>query len=395
MEIEDQDEILELNNDLDIDLLYILTNNLKPIKMNMQSLFLLRGITMQLDDLAKSKKRNQNLENESFKQILKDLKCLDSEIKNNTNINILTDEEKPKHYLILNKTLKEIDESKVPKINRFIDDIINLQNSNKNTLKNVKQYDEMEIEEEIDNEKNEMKNNNKIKKKQQKQSDNNELKSKKDISIIKIPKSIKEKIENIYYEDKYTKSKNITYKNKIFEDETLTKTESNKRNELMTELKKLKKDPKSYKQLFTTDIYIKNENTQPIYSKQFYLKYEFENIKITRKYIWFKLIKEKPELNLSYYIITKNEENKKETFHIYIQSDINIYLKITKDPNNQAKLITPFNFILDDNSGKIIITPTIFTCQSIKVITNQILDDKNYLTNMNIEKTLLNKTTKK
>ena len=59
MEIEDENEILELNNNEDLDLLYILKNNLKPVKMNLQSLFLLRWITMQLEVLAKSKKKKR------------------------------------------------------------------------------------------------------------------------------------------------------------------------------------------------------------------------------------------------------------------------------------------------------------------------------------------------
>ena len=178
MEIEDENEILELNNNEDLDLLYILTNNLKPVKMNLQSLFLLRGITIQLEMLAKSKKRHENFENESFKQILEDLKYLDDEIKNNTNKNILTNEEKPKYYSIINNDLKVIEENKLLKINTFINNIINLQNSTKNTINKEKQNDKMEIEEEIDsNDNNEINNNikNKKNKNKIKNSKNNEF----------------------------------------------------------------------------------------------------------------------------------------------------------------------------------------------------------------------------
>ena len=215
MEIEDENEILELNNNEDLDLLYILTNNLKPVKMNLQSLFLLRGITMQLEVLAKSKKRHENLENESFKQILEDLKYLDDEIKNNTNKNILTNEEKPKYYSIINNDLKVIEENKLLKINTFINNIINLQNSTKNTINKEKQNDKMEIEEEIDsNDNNEINNNIKIRKNKNKlkNSKNNEFQSKKDISKINIPISIKKEIENIYHEDKYTKEKKYNFR---------------------------------------------------------------------------------------------------------------------------------------------------------------------------------------
>ena len=397
MEIEDENDSLELNNNEDLDLLYILTNNLKPVKMNLQSLFLLRGITIQLEMLAKSKKRHENFENESFKQILEDLKYLDDEIKNNTNKNILTNEEKPKYYSIINNDLKVIEENKLLKINTFINNIINLQNSNKNTINKEKENDKMEIEEEIDsNDNNEINNNikNKKNKNKLKNSKNNEFQSKKDISKINIPKSIKKEIENIYHEDKYTKEKIITLENKIFEEDMISKTEMNKRNELKIKLEKIKNNPKIQNSLSTTDTYPKNENSKPIYSKQFYLIYEFKNIKLTRKYIWFKLIKEKPELNLSYYIITKDEANKKETFHIYIQSDFNIYLNITTDDENPKILLTPFNIKLDDKTSNNTITPKIFTCQSIKVMTENILKDNNYLTNMNIEKTLLKKPVK-
>lgn len=355
------------------DLLDLITNDNRPVKLNLEGLSCYETISKELEQL---KQKNGNIEVNitKLKNIFEDVMILKKIVKELEESKI----ENYNYYITIDGCLKKISSDQAEEINSLINKKLAEKNKENNDIQDM-DIEEEEIKEEP--------KQNKKKKKNKRDKSIKKNKAKEDPDNNKKEKTIKEQIIEIYYKNEFTNLKNTTYTNKIFKDDYIDK-----------EYKTLINVVKNYFRDQNYIYYIDKEhekNEKEFKSRFFYLKYESINFNVTHKYIWYVLFNEKRELHCFNFIILKVKSELKENlfdYHVYFESDKYLFC----DKTNLNKINEEFFkiTITDTDGKKYYFNPTISTCQSFKIVGKFFKYDNEFYTNMDLIQKIKQKSNK-